>query len=173
MGATGRNIGKGALEAIGGHSLVEHLSREVLYTNGAKVGATAGATVGAADDSGVMATVAAGSTNATIVFRLNNLPVGAQIRGFRVYGQIESGGNAVTVDAKLRKVTLAAADPTEADVSGAAITQVSVTADAILNATKTGLSEVIATATGYYILITVTTGASCDVQIAGVGLSVY
>lgn len=173
MGATGRNISKSTLEALDGQSLAAHLTREMLITNGAKVGATAGATVAAASNTGVMATVAAGSTAATIVVRLNNLPVGAKIRAFRVYGQIESGGNVATVDAALWKVTLAAADPVEAAVSGAGITQVSVTADAVLNATKTGLSEEIAVATGYYLLITVTTGASTDVQLAGVGVTIY
>ena len=88
-------------------------------------------------------------------------------------GQIESGGNAVTVDVSLRKMTAAAADVTDAAV--ASMTQLSVTADTIMstsNTAITGQTEVVGADETFYLLITVTTGASTDIALQGAVVTV-
>lgn len=136
---------------------------------GAKVGATAGWTVNAASNL-AQATMAAGGTASTLVIPVGGLKVGDTITGFSVYGQIESAGNGVTVDADLRAQTNVAADPTDASIG--AITQVSVTADTAMAAAKTGLTETVSASKAYYILVTATTGASTDIRLLGYTLTV-
>lgn len=138
--------------------------------NRAKVGTTAGWTVGAANNLPYMGTVAASQTNSTLVVPVDNLKVGDTITGFKVAAQIESAGNTVTLDADLRAVTNVAAEPTDASVG--AITQVSVTADTAVAASKTGLTEVVAANKSYYVLLTATTAASTDIILLGLTTTV-
>jgi len=138
--------------------------------NRAKVGATAGWTVGAADNLGLMATLPASQTASTLVVPVP-VKVGDTITSFSLIGQIESAGNTATLDANLRKITSAAADVTDASLDS--ITQVSVTADAIVSASKTlGTPEVVGENETFYILITGTTAASTDVALQGVSITV-
>lgn len=137
----------------------------------AKVGATSGAVVNAADNKNSAARVPASQTAATIVFPIDGIPIGASITAFAIIGQIESGGNVCTVDAALRKQTTAAADLADAAVSSASITQVSVTADTALsaaNAGKTGITETVGADETHYVLVTVTTALATDVDLQGV-----
>lgn len=102
---------------------------------------------------------------------VNGLKSGDEIVGFRITGQIESGGNAVTLDADFRKVTGAAADVTDASVG--AITQISKTADYAVNDAKTFTAiETVATNNGYYVVITGTTNASTDIAVIGIEVTV-
>lgn len=134
----------------------------------AKVGTTAGWVVGAGNDLSYMATMAASQTAGTLVIPIDGLTVGDTITGFALVGQIESGGQTVTLDADLRKITAVAAEPTDASVG--AITQLSVIADTKVssaNAGKTGLAEVVAADVTYYLLLTATTGTSADIILQG------
>lgn len=132
-----------------------------------KVGASAGWTVGAANNLGTIATMAASQTGGTLVIRVQGLQVGATITGFGVYSSINSAGGTVTLDANLRKITVAAgANGTDASVSS--ITQVSVTAATASAATKTGISEVVVAGVDYYILLTATTAASTTIELTGI-----
>lgn len=135
----------------------------------AKVGGTSGWAVAPADNLAVV-TLPQSQTASTLVVPVTGLKVGQTITAFSLVGQIESGGNAVTVDANLRKMTAAAADVTDASV--ASITQISVTADAIISASKSSLSQAVAADESYYILITATTGASCDIALQAVTVTV-
>lgn len=126
-----------------------------------KVGAGAGWVVGAATDLPYLATMAASQTAGTLVVPIDGLRIGDTITAFKIIGQIESGGNAVTLDADLRAVTNVAAEPTDASIG--AITQVSATADTAVAAEKTGLSEVVTSGKSYYLLITGTTLGSTDI----------
>lgn len=99
---------------------------------------------------------------------LPGLRPGDIITGFKIYGQIESAGGTVTLDADLRKVTHAAADVTDASIG--AITQVSKTADYDVEESKTGLSETVTAEYGYYVLITGTTAGSTDIAVTSVEL---
>jgi hypothetical protein len=135
----------------------------VQIANRAKVGTTAGWTVGAANNLGTIATMAASQTAGTLVIPIDGLKIGDIITGFKINAQIESGGNAVTLDADLRALTNVAADPTDASIG--AITQVSVTADAAVAAEKTGLTEVVTSGKTYYLLLTGTTLGSTDIQL--------
>jgi hypothetical protein len=142
-----------------------------LTLNGyAKVGATAGWTFGAGDNIGRLAVLPAGQTAATLVVPVHGLPVGSKIIAFNLLGQIESAGNAATLDASLRKLTVAAADLTDASVE--AMTQISVTADTAVGVAN-GLKTLTAVETvdqddSFYILITGTTAASTDIDLAAV-----
>lgn len=166
----------GASTLTGAVSLSSSLvrtSQKRIINVGAKVGATAGFAVNAGDNLGLLATCPASQTASTLVVPIPGLKVGDTITSFHLVGQIESAGNAVTVDADLRKLTAAAADVTDASVG--AIVQLSVTADTIMsssNTNKASLTEVVAADETFYVLITVTTGASTDVALQGVAITV-
>ena len=136
----------------------------------AKVGAVAGWTVRAADDKALSTLAALLQSGSTLIIPISGLEIGDTITEFSVLGQIESGGNTVTLDADLRKLTSAAAG--HADASVGTITQVSATADTALsdaNAGKTGLTEAIAEDETFYVKLTgVTAGASTDIEIQGI-----
>lgn len=135
-----------------------------------KVGTTAGWTVGAGNNLGTIATVAASQTGGTLVMRVAGLQVGGTITGFSVYASINSAGGAVTLDANLRKI-VTAAGATGTDSSIGSITQVSVTAATAASATKSGLSQVVTAGDDYYILLTATTAASTTIELTGVEIS--
>lgn len=65
----------------------------------AKVGATAGWVVAAADNVALV-TCPASQTASTLVLPLHNLNVGDTITGFSLVGQVESAGGTVTIDAR-------------------------------------------------------------------------
>lgn len=121
--------------------------------------------------SGLTVTTVAGlpasKTGSTFVLPLTGLKVGDTISSFKVIGQIESAGGAVTLDADLRKVTTVAADSTDASIGG--ITQVAVTADTVVAESKTlDTPEVVAANETFYVLVTGTTAGSTDIQLSGV-----
>lgn len=145
-----------------------------LHQVGAKAGATAGFVVNAADDLGLAATLPAAQTGATLVIPISGLKVGATITAFAVNGSLQSGGNANSLTADLRKLTAAAAGAVDSSV-GAMAAPLSVTADTVVssaNAGKTGLAEVVAEDESYYLLITSTTGAACTQEIQNVAITV-
>lgn len=134
----------------------------------AKVGATAGWTVNPANNLGVMATLEAGQTGSTLVFRIDNLKIGAVIKGFYAVGQVESGGNTATLTVNLRKLTAAAADLVDASV--ATTGAISFTADAKLgrdNVYVENINATVADGESYYFLVTGTTGVSTDIALMG------
>jgi hypothetical protein len=137
----------------------------------AKLGATgAGWVIGAADNVCLVTLPQSLSGEVLIVPVTVPLKVGYTITAFSLNGHIDSAGNTVTVDADLRKHTEATAG--YADASIGAITQISKTADYKIIDSKTGLAEVVASDESYYIKITATTGATCDVEIASVTITV-
>jgi len=127
--------------------------------------------VGAANNLGTLATVAASQTNSTLVAYLSGLHVGDTITAFDINSSINSAGNTVTLDANLRSLTIAAG-ATGTDASIGSITQVSVTAATASNAAKTGLSQVVADGVQYYILLTATTGASTTIELDSIFLTI-
>lgn len=135
----------------------------------AKVGTTSGWVVGAANNLGLLATCPASQTGSTLVIPLTGVfNVGDTITGVHLVGQIESAGNAVTLDMALRKMTAAAADVSDASV--ASMTQLSVTADTIIsssNAGITGLTEVVGADETFYLLVTATTLGATDIALQG------
>jgi hypothetical protein len=148
----------------------KHESQRRVINSHAKIGATAGWAVNTTDDIGLLATCPASQTNSTLVVPVSGLKVGDKITSFSIVGQIESGGNAVTLDANLRKMTAATSDVTDASVGS--ITQISVTADAIISAEKTGLTEVVGANETFYILLTATTLGSTDIALQGATITV-
>ena len=146
------------------------------YQDG-KVGATAGWTVRAADDTW-MSTCAASATAGTLVMPLPGLKEGDVIHGFHLLGQIESAGNTATLDCALYEFVPAAAASAAAALSGASMTQVSVTADTKLDDgnTKKTLDAtnriVVRRDRTYFALLTATTAASTDIELLGLMLHV-
>jgi len=142
------------------------LSQKTLFVPAGlgKAGASAGWTT--ANDTGD-ARVAASQTAGTFTLPIPGLALGTIVKSFKVIGQIESAGGSVTLDASLRKLTNAAADP--ADASLGAITQVAVTADTAVAAEKVlATAETVASGEMLYVLLTATTAASTDIRLLGV-----
>lgn len=136
-----------------------------------KAGTTAGWTVGAANNLGTLGTVAASQTAATLVVYLDGLHVGDTITAFDVISSINSAGAAVTLDANLRSLTVAAG-ATGTDASIASATQVSVTAATASTSSTTGLSTVVAAGVQYYLLLTCTTGLGTSLELESVYVTV-
>ncbi len=136
-----------------------------------KVGATAGFVTGGTNTA--MVTCPASQTASTFVIPVTGLKPGYTITGFHLMGQVESAGGAVTIDADLRKITVAAAGSAHASVG--TITQLAVSADTAVssaNAAKTGLTEVVAEGETFYVLVTATTAGSTDIELNGIGVTV-
>ncbi len=162
--ATGATVFK-----IGAGGVVSAETRQINHE--AKIGATAGWTLGGGGvNTGMMATMAASQTAGTLVVPIPYLKIGETITAFTVNGQIDSAGGAVTLDADLRRMTAVATGSTDASVG--AITQISVTADTLVNTSKTGLSEVVAAGEGFYVLLTGTTAATTDIELLNIGVTV-
>lgn len=137
----------------------------------AKAGTTAGWVVNAGNNLGTIATIPQSQTASTLVVAVPNLHVGDTITGFSVYSSINSSGGAVTLDANLRKLTIAAG-ATGTDASVGSITQVAVSAATASSASKTGLTEVVTAGVSYYLLITATTAASTTIELSQIEISV-
>jgi len=115
--------------------------------------------------------LAASNTAKIAICPLPGLKPGDIITGFKIYGQIESAGGAVTLDADLRRVLHVAADVTDASLG--AITQVAVTADTDVESSKTLASQhTVAAEYGYYVKITGTTAGSTDIAVVSVELQI-
>ena len=153
-----------------GMSRIIRTGYKIQVSTRAKVGATAGWTVGAANDLGTIATLAASQTGSTLVLPIDGLHIGDTITAFKINAQVESAGGAVTIDAALRALTNAAADPTDAQI--AAMTQVAVTADTAVASEKSGLTEVVTAGKTYYLLITATTALATDIQLLAPELTI-
>ena len=149
---------------------VVRASQKRLYVGG-RAGATAG--WAGANNIGLSAFLPQSQTASTWAIPLTGLKHGATITDFHVIAQIESDGNAVTLDADLRAATCVAGDFTDASVG--AITQVEASADKKVDATnakKAGLAEVVADDKIYYVLVTGTTGETTDIALGGVVVEV-
>ena len=99
---------------------------------------------------------------------LNMLKIGDEIISFKVLGVVTSGGNTVTVDAKIAKIAKAG---TVTNITGGAITQVSKTAGYTMDeaCTRTTL-ETVATDYMYNLEIAGTTAAATTIKVVGVEL---
>lgn len=149
------------------------LAQKRILNTGAKIGAGAGWALGAAANTALLGTVPASQTAATLVIPIPGLKVGDVITAFHLIGQIESGGEAVTVDAELRKHTAVAADVSDALV--ASMTQLSVIADTAMgsaNTSKSAIAETVGADETFYLLLTVTTLADTDVALQGIAITV-
>lgn len=156
----------GTLEVASGASVTRTVNR--LFNAGMRSGAGAGWTVAGNTSNALMA---ASQTAGTLIVPISGLKVGDTINSFKVIAQIESAGNAVTLDADLRKQTNAAADPTDASLES--ITQVSVVADtAVADEKVLSTPEVVAEGENYYVLVTGTTLGSTDVQFQGIVVNI-
>ena len=155
---------------------IKRSKRRLLVNDRAKVGAASGWTVGAATNVSRMATMAASQTAGTLVVPIHGLFWGDRITGYHLIGQIESAGNAVTIDAALHEAIAAAADISAGAVSGSSMTQLSVTADTQVdrsNAYKELTTPKVVGEMGVlYLLITATTLGSTDIDLLGVAIEV-
>jgi hypothetical protein len=145
---------------------------EILSAGGhAKVGTTAGWVVAGANNSALV-TLPASQTGSTLVVPLPQLKLNQKFSSISLIGQVESGGNNVTIDCNLRKMTAAAADVTDASV--ASMTQLVVATDTILSATNTtiaNMTESMDADDTFYLLITATTTSATDIALQGIVLT--
>lgn len=138
---------------------------------GARVGATAGWVVTGSTNIGQAALPASQTASTLVVPVTIPLKVGWIVTAFSIQGQAESAGGALTVDCDLRKLTVAAADLTDASIG--AITQIAKTADYAINDSKTlAAAETIAVGENLYFLVTGTTAGSTDIAISGFTITV-
>lgn len=148
--------------------------RRFLADQRAKVGTTAGWVVNAANNLGLMATLPASQTGSTLVFRLDNLEIGDRVTGFYPVGQVESGGNNVTLTFELRKLTSAAADVVDASVAttGAVVVAADTELGRLGPYAVDNLDVRVADKESYYFLVTGTTTGATDVALQGVMVQV-
>lgn len=144
--------------------------RRFLIDHRPKVGGTAGWVVNAANNLGTLATLPASQTGSTLVIPVDNVEIGDRITGFYPVGQVESGGNNVTLTFNLRKLTAAAADLVDASVatSGAVVVSADTELGRIGAHAVDNLDVRVADKESYYFLVTGTTTASTDVALQGV-----
>lgn len=168
LGVTGvATLGTLNVTTINPTSVVRSVQLSVPVMGQAKVGATAGWVITAGTDKS-HATLPASQTASTLVIPFPAIPVGSTVTAVGVGGQVESAGNNVTLAMSVRKQTNAAADNTDAELSGGGDNVGTLTADTILSAANlgvTGLSEVIAADESLYVLLTGTTAASTDIDV--------
>lgn len=139
-------------------------------SGGAVIGGTAGWNTAPATNLAVV-TLPASQTGSTLVLPIRGLKVGWTITGFALDAQVEAAGNTVTIDADLRKMTLAAADYSDASIGN--MTQVSVIADTAVSSGNSAVTaDTVAATEHFYLLITATTGAACDIALAGAHITV-
>ena len=158
-----------------GVSVMKRALQTLFKYTAAKVGATAGWVVGAANDQGKLATLPASQTNATLIVPLDDFETGDQIVGFHVNGSIQSGGGTATLTAALRKLTRQANGAAAVDsLIQAFAAPVSVTANTALGLSNAALVLTtpysVVEGETYYLLLTATTAAGCAAEIQTVGV---
>ncbi|MDD5010490.1 MAG: hypothetical protein PHQ00_00030 [Phycisphaerae bacterium] len=169
-GTTNIKAGTGGINFTG--SVIRTGQQYVQTIGYCKVGSTGGWVVPAAADAAHLATLPQSQTASTLVIPINiPLKVGYTITAWTINGQIDSGGNTATLDAKLYKHTEATAGFANAAI-GSGMAQLSKTADYKVVEGESGLSEVVAADESYYLLVTGTTAATTDIEIAGITVTV-
>jgi hypothetical protein len=131
----------------------------------AKVGATAGWVITAADDIS-QGTLPQSQTSSTLVVPITGLNIGDTLTGVSVSGQVESAGGNVTLVASIRKTTAVEAGNTDAELGTNNVG--TLTADTLIssaNLAVTGLTEVLAEGEAVYVLLTGTTAATTDIAL--------
>ena len=149
-------------------------AQKCVHGKAAKVGATAGWVVSAADNLPYLGTIPASQTSSTLIVPISGLKVGSTITAFHLVGSLTSAGNAISMDADLRKCTVAA-NGTITDASIGAMTQLAVTATVgmqVGNTAKTGLTEVVGASASYYVKLTCTSAASTSGILQAVDVTV-
>lgn len=137
-----------------------------------KVGTTAGWVVPAAADAAHLATLPQSQTTATLIIPITiPLKVGWTITAWTINGQMDSGGNAVVLNAKLYKHTEATAGFANAAI-GSGMAQLSKTGDYKVVDGEASLTEVVAADESFYLLVTGTTAATTTIEIAGITVTV-
>jgi hypothetical protein len=150
---------------------VNRAGKKYVYNAGWKAGSVAGWVVAAADER-VLATLPASITGGKLLVPITGPRVGDVIKAFFLQGRLESGGNTVTLDAKLvcHQVGTAAI----LDVTKGTMSQISATADTSVNEansrTTPTADQTIAIDKAYFLEITATTGVACGVEIMGIGV---
>jgi len=169
-GTTNIKAGTGGINITG--SVIRTGQQYVQTISYCKVGSTSGWVIPAASDAAHVATLPQSQTASTLVIPITiPLKVGYTITAWTINGQIDSGGNTATLDAKLYKHTEATAGFANAAI-GSGMAQLSKTADYKVVEGESGLSEVVAADESYYLLVTGTTAATTDIEIASITVTV-
>jgi len=117
-----------------------------------------------------LVTLAQNATADTWVIPLTGLHEGDTLQSIGISGQIESGGNAVTVDYELHKTTAVATGCTSVKIQSG--TQIAKSADYLMaDSTTISVPPTVTAGESYFMLITCTTNAACDVELQYVTLT--
>lgn len=173
--ATITNLTSSAIN-LGSGSLTRSNRQIIIPVSGnAKVGATAGWVITGGTNIG-HATLPASQTNSTLVIPITGLAIGDQVTAVAVVGQVESGGNNVTLTMDVRKLSAAVAtDLTDASLGTdnvGTLTADTLLTDANGNLKTTGLTETLDATESLYVLLTGTTAASTDIDIMSLVVTV-
>ena len=118
-----------------------------------------------------MLTLAQSATADTWVIHLSGLHEGDIITGMGIHGQIDSGGNAVTVDYELREQTAVVTGCTDASVQAG--TQIAKSADYLIDEhTDVATPHTVTEGKLLYLLVTCTTAATTDIELLYLDLEV-
>jgi len=118
-----------------------------------------------------MLTLAQNATADTYVIHLTGFKCGDIVTSMGIAGQIESGGNAVTIDYELREMTAVATGCTDASLQAG--TQIAKSADYLVNdSTDLATPHICGEGEQMYMLITCTTAATTDIELLYVSLTV-
>ena len=132
--------------------------------------ATVGYVKGGALDTCIL-TLAQNATANTYVCCIPHLKEGDIITDIGIVGQIESGGNAVTIDYELREMTPVATGCTDASIQAG--TQIAKSADYLVNeTTAVATPHTVDCSKSIYFLITCTTAATTDIELLHLRLTI-
>jgi hypothetical protein len=145
---------------------------QVTLVGNAKLGGSGAGWVIDADNALPFQTLPASQTSEVLLVTIHGLQVGDVLTQVGVVGQVESAGNTVSGTLSVRKATVAAADHTDAEIGTDTVSVTADTALSVSNFGATGMTEVIAADEIIYATITMTTGASTDVALSGLSVTV-
>lgn len=115
-------------------------------------------------------TLPASKTDAKLLINLPQLPVGSVIKAFNLVGQVESGGNNISMDATIASALSVSGDVVE--TSEESMTRFSSTTDDVLGYTNTekilAAPLVVYEDMNLFLILTGTTGSATDVALQGV-----
>lgn len=138
----------------------------------AKAGATSGWVITGGTNI-CHATLPASSSGSTLVVPITGLQIGDRLHAVAATGQVESGGNNVTLVMSIRKLTTAAAANVDAQLGTDNVG--TLTADTVLSSENLyvdGLAEDVAEGETLYALFTGTTAGSTDIDLTGLVVTI-
>jgi hypothetical protein len=153
--------------------LTHSIQIQVSFAGHAKLGGSGAGWVIDGDNALPLVTLPQNQTSEVLLCPITGLQVGDVVTAVGISGQIDSGGNAVTLALDARKVTGASGGHSDASLGTASLA--SVTTDTEVTPSTlvvSELTETIAANEQLYITLTGTTGATTDVELYNIVVTV-